>query len=52
MNKNMLETIESALAYIESKLTHKLNILEIAQSVHMSKHHTHRLLSHAVGQSL
>lgn len=52
MNRNMLETIEYALDFIESNLNNKLNLLEIAQTVHMSKYHLHRLLSHAVGQSL
>lgn len=52
MNKSIIETIEFALTYIESRLTRKLTILEIAEAVHMSKYHTHRLLSSAVGQPI
>jgi len=52
MNKSIIETIEFALAYIESGLTRKLTILDIAKAVHMSKYHTHRLLSRAVGQPI
>lgn len=52
MNRSILETAESALTYIESHLTQKINIADIAQVVHLSKYHTHRLISHALGQSL
>lgn len=52
MNKDILRTIEAVLAYIESHLTQKIQLDELADIAHLSKYHLHRLLSHTVGQPL
>ena len=52
MNKDMLRTVESVLAYIEVHLTQKIQLDELAVIAHLSKYHLHRLLSHAVSQPL
>lgn len=50
MNSSQLQdTVKSILDFIESNLTTKITLEQLARNSHMSKFHMHRLLSHTLG---
>lgn len=49
---NKMEKIQAVISYIESHLTRKLDLDEIAGAVHYSKHYLHRTFSETVGMTI
>lgn len=49
---NRIEKVQAAIAYIEANVTKKLNLDEIAEAVHYSKYHLHRVFSTTVGLTI
>lgn len=49
MPNEYIEPIVSAIAYMEAHLTEKLDLDRIADAVHYSKYHLHRMFTEAVG---
>ncbi|ULQ58540.1 helix-turn-helix domain-containing protein [Brucepastera parasyntrophica] len=49
---NYLEKMKTAIEYIETRLTQKLDLDDIAGAVHYSKYHLHRLFSRTVGLTI
>lgn len=47
-----IDKVQAAIEYIESHLTQKLNLDEIAGAVHYSKYHLHRIFSKTVGLTI
>ena len=47
--KNQVESVIAAIQYIESNLADKLDLDTVAQGVHYSKYHLHRVFTDAVG---
>ena len=51
MNDNIVN-IENVIDYIENNLSNKLDLEKIAEAVHYSKYHLHRLFSETVGMTI
>lgn len=47
-----VEKVQAAITYIESHLTEKLDLDEIAEAVYYSKHYLHRVFSETVGMTI
>lgn len=47
-----LEEVTLAISYIEENLTKKLDLAQIAEAVHYSKYHLHRVFSDTVGLTI
>lgn len=52
MPKEKIKQIVSAIAYIEAHLTEKLDLERVANAVHYSKYHLHRMFTGTVGLTL
>ncbi|WP_040197255.1 helix-turn-helix domain-containing protein [Candidatus Soleaferrea massiliensis] len=52
MSNNSMEQIRSAIGYIEAHLAEKLDLGTVADAVHYSKYHLHRMFRHTVGMTL
>ena len=52
MSKYSIENIISAINYIEAHLTKKLDLDSIADAVHYSKYHLHRIFTSTVGVTI
>lgn len=49
MESQSVERIEEVIAYIESHLSEKLDLDQVAAGVHCSKYHLHRMFTNTVG---
>ncbi len=49
---NSLENVISAIAYIETHLTEKMDLDIVAEAVHYSKYHLHRMFTDMVGLTI
>lgn len=52
MQNESIENIVSVIAYIEANLTEKLDLNRVANAVHYSKYHLHRMFTGTVGLTL
>ncbi len=52
MNCHMTDPITEAIAYIESHLDQNLNLERVADAVHYSRYHLHRMFTAAAGMTL
>lgn len=52
MPNDRIENIASAIAYIEAHLMEKLDLDRIANAVHYSKYHLHRMFTETIGLTL
>lgn len=52
MNCHMTDPIAEAIAYIESHLDQNLNLERVADAVHYSRYHLHRMFTAAAGMTL
>lgn len=52
MDNNHVAKIAEAIAFIEEHLTEKLNLSRVADAVHYSKYHLHRVFTNTVGLTL
>lgn len=52
MSNERIENVASAIAYIESHLTEKLDLDRVAIAVHYSKYHLHRVFTGTIGLTL
>lgn len=49
---NHLEKVKAVIEYVETSLTQKLDLDEIADAVHYSKYHLHRMFTQTVGLTI
>lgn len=49
MSKDRIEHVTAAINYIEAHLTEKLDLERVAEAVHYSKYHLHRMFTQTVG---
>ncbi len=52
MFHNSIKNVELAIEYIEEHLTDKIDLDSIANAVHYSKHHLHRMFTNTIGLTL
>lgn len=52
MNNNTVKIITAAIQFIESRLAEKLDLDCVANAVHYSKYHLHRVFSETVGMTI
>lgn len=52
MSRQRIEVVEAAISFIESHLQEKLNLNIVADAVHYSKYHLHRMFADTVGLAI
>ena len=52
MKKNYIIDMEMVIAYIENNLHGKLDLEQVAEAVHYSKYHLHRIFTNTVGMTI
>ncbi|MDD3571281.1 MAG: AraC family transcriptional regulator, partial [Lachnospiraceae bacterium] len=52
MNPKSIEKISAAIQFIEAHLSEKIDLERIAEAIHYSKYHLHRVFTHTVGLTI